>query len=48
MEWSITVIKILFGIGLGWIIFTYGDVLKPMAEDLKDKACETTNMMEEL
>ena len=41
-------IKILFGIGLGFLIFTYADVLKPMAEDLKDRACETTNMMEEL
>ena len=41
-------IKILFGIGLGFLIFTYADVLLPVAEDLKDKACETTNMMEEL
>lgn len=48
MEWSTTVIKILFGIGLGWIIFTYADVILPVAEDLKDRACETTKMMEEL
>jgi len=47
MEWSIIVIKILIGIGLGWLIFTYADYLKPMAEDIKDRACETYYNMEE-
>ena len=41
-------IKILFGIGLGWIIFTYADVILPVAEDLKDKACETQEMIDQL
>ena len=40
-------IKILIGIGLGWLIFTYEGYLKPMAEDIKDRACETYYNMEE-